>query len=65
MIKKEMTIGAVIQKYPQTVSVFKKFGLDCNECQIAQFEEVEGGADVHQVDVDELLAELNKVIDDE
>lgn len=64
MINKEMKIGDVIQTYPQTVSVFRKFGLDCNECQIAQFEAVEGGADVHQVDVDDLIAELNQVIKD-
>ncbi len=63
MFSKEMTIGEIIRKYPQTVSVFKKFGLDCNECQIAQFEAVEGGADVHQVDVDELLDELNRVVE--
>ncbi|ORJ63620.1 DUF1858 domain-containing protein [Geothermobacter hydrogeniphilus] len=62
MISKEMTIGEIIRKHPQTISVFKKFGLDCNECQIAQFEAVEGGANVHHVDVDELLSELNQVI---
>ncbi|PNU19064.1 disulfide oxidoreductase [Geothermobacter hydrogeniphilus] len=62
MISKEMTIGEIIRRHPQTISVFKKFGLDCNECQIAQFEAVEGGANVHHVDVDELLSELNQVI---
>jgi hypothetical protein len=32
------------------------------ECQIAEFEAVEHGADVHQVNVEKLVEELNKAI---
>jgi hybrid cluster-associated redox disulfide protein len=62
MISKEMTIEHILRKYPQTAAVFRKFGLDCMECQIAEFEAVEHGAGVHQVDVEELLKELNRVV---
>jgi hybrid cluster-associated redox disulfide protein len=62
MITRDMFIEEVIQKYPETIAVFKKFGLDCNECQIAAYEEVEHGAGVHSINVDTLLAELNRVI---
>lgn len=62
MIAKDMTIGEVISRYPQTISVFRKFGLECNECQIAAIEALEHGAGVHQVSLDELLEELNQVI---
>jgi hybrid cluster-associated redox disulfide protein len=62
MITRDMFIEEVIQKYPETIAVFKKFGLDCNECQIAAYEEVEHGAGVHSVNVEALLAELNRVI---
>lgn len=62
MISKEMTIEEILRKYPQTAAVFRRFGLDCMECQIAAFEAVEHGAGVHRVDVDELLGELNKVV---
>jgi hybrid cluster-associated redox disulfide protein len=61
MITREMTIEEVIRRYPATIPVFRRFGLDCMECSIAQFEQVEHGAGVHKVDVEELLRELNKV----
>ncbi len=63
MITKDMTIEQVLRRYPETIAVFKKFGLDCMECQIAEFEAVEHGADVHKVDVETLLEELNEVIE--
>lgn len=62
MIHPGMTIEEVIRKYPATIPVFKKFGLNCMECQIAEFEAVEHGAGVHQVDLAALLVELNKAI---
>jgi hybrid cluster-associated redox disulfide protein len=62
MITKSMTIEEVIRRYPETIPVFRRFGLDCMDCQIAAFEAVEHGAGVHQVDVAELLAELNRAV---
>ncbi len=62
MITKEMTIEDVIRRHPETVAVFRRFGLSCMECQIAQFEALEYGAGVHKVDVEQLLQELNKAI---
>lgn len=60
MITRDMIIEDVMRNHPATIAVFRRFGLDCNECQIAAFEEVERGADVHAVDVQTLLDELNK-----
>jgi hybrid cluster-associated redox disulfide protein len=62
MITRDMTIAAILQRYPQTLAVFREFGLPCQECQIADFEELAHGADVHKVDVDLLLRELNRAI---
>jgi len=62
MINKEMTIGDVISRHPETISVFKRFGLDCNECQIASLEALEHGAGVHKVDLEALLRALNQTI---
>ena len=64
MITRDMTIADIIGRYPQTIAVFRDFGLSCQECQIADFEEVEHGAGVHNIDIDELLAALNKAISD-
>ena len=62
MIERTMTIGEIIRRFPQTLAVFERHGLDCYECQIADYEELEHGADVHRVDVEALVRELNAVI---
>ncbi len=62
MITKEMTIGEIIRRHPETLAVFERYRLDCYECQIADFEALEHGAGVHKINVDELLQELNRVI---
>lgn len=59
MISKEMTIMDILRRYPETLPVFERHGLDCYDCQIADFEQLEHGATVHKVDLDALLAELN------
>ncbi len=65
MITREMTIAEIIVNHPQTIGVFRSFGLDCMECQIADYEEVEHGAGVHNVDIKELLKALNEAISDD
>jgi len=62
MITRDMTIAEIIAIYPQTMQVFRSFGLDCMECQIADYEEVEHGAGVHNVDIEQLLKALNATI---
>jgi hybrid cluster-associated redox disulfide protein len=62
MISRDMFIGEIVRRYPATLAVFEKYKLDCFECQIAEYEALEHGADVHHVNVEQLLAELNQVI---
>lgn len=62
MITRDMKIEEIFRNYPDTIPVFKEFGLDCNECQIAAFEDLEHGASVHKVDIEELLKKLNETI---
>ena len=62
MITKEMIIGDIIRNYPVTLKVFQKYRLDCFECQVADLEELGHGAEVHHVDVEKLLIELNGAI---
>jgi hybrid cluster-associated redox disulfide protein len=64
MITKDMHISDILRRYPEAMKVFEKFGLDCFECQIADYEALEHGATVHKLNVDELLAELNRVVQD-
>jgi hybrid cluster-associated redox disulfide protein len=62
MIYKEMKIEDVLRKYPQTVAVFERFGIDCVGCQLSQFENLEHGAKVHKIDLEALLTGLNEAL---
>ena len=59
-ITKNMTIAEVVDKNPDTVEVFNRYGMGCLGCPATQFENIEQGAIVHGIDVDELIDELNK-----
>ncbi len=61
-ITKQMGIQEVVDKYPQTVAVFFKHGLGCLGCAAAHFESIEQGAMAHGLNVDALVADLNKVV---
>jgi hybrid cluster-associated redox disulfide protein len=60
MIRKDMKIEDVLRKYPQTIPVFRRFGIDCAQCQLSEYEDVEHGAKVHGIDVETLLQGLNE-----
>ncbi|MGA3173723.1 MAG: DUF1858 domain-containing protein [Syntrophorhabdales bacterium] len=62
MINKKMSIGEVVKKHPETVAIFERHGLGCLGCQAALFESIEQGAEVHGVDVDLLISDLNREI---
>lgn len=59
-ITKDMTINGVISKYPKAAAVFMENGFHCIGCPASEEETVEQGAELHQVDLDKLLEELNK-----
>lgn len=61
IITKEMGIGEVVGKYPQTIEVFRNYGMGCFGCAAARFENIAQGAQAHGIDIDALIAELNKV----
>lgn len=62
LITKDMTIGEVVSKYPQTMPIFFSYGLPCAGCHVAQWESVEEGALAHGIkDIYSLVKDLNKV----
>ena len=62
-ITKEMGILEIVQKYPQSLEVFAKYGLGCIGCAAARFENLEAGAKVHGVDPDEMVIEINALLE--
>ena len=59
MIRKEMKIEDVLRKFPQTIPVFRRFGIDCAQCQLSEYEDLEHGARVNGIDLEALLRELS------
>ena len=62
VITKDMSIIDIVQKYPQTIGVFRNYGLGCIGCAAARFENLEQGAQAHGMDVEALLTDLNKAV---
>ncbi len=62
-ITKDMSIIEVVQKFPQTAEVFRRHGMGCLGCIAAQFENIEQGAAGHGINIDQLIADLNKEIE--
>lgn len=64
-IKKGMTLGEVVQKYPETVQVMFEYGLHCVGCHMAATETIEQGAAAHGLDkkkIGKMLEEMNKAV---
>jgi len=61
-ITKDMSIGEVVEKYPQTAEVFMKHGLHCLGCAIAHLENIEQGCQAHGIDTKKLVDDLNKAV---
>lgn len=60
LITKEMTIGEVIKANVKKADVLMQFGMGCVGCPSAQAETVEEAANVHGIELNELLNALNK-----
>jgi len=61
-ITKDMSIGEVVSKYPQTVQVFLSHGLMCVGCAAARFETLEQGIKAHGLDLEVMLKDLNAAV---
>lgn len=64
-ITKELGIKEVVSKYPDTIPIFRRYGMGCFGCAAASFENIEEGARAHDIDIDLLITDLNKVVQDD
>lgn len=60
-ITQESGIIEVVSQYPETVEVFRKYGMGCLGCAASRFENIAQGAAAHGIDVDALVLDLEKV----
>jgi len=64
LITKDMNLGDVIFKWPNTAEVFMDYGLHCVGCIASGFDTIEMGAKVHALsdeEIDEMVARANEV----
>jgi hybrid cluster-associated redox disulfide protein len=59
MITKEMPITDIVNEHPEVIGVFREYGMGCIGCMAARFENLGQGAEVHGIDVEQLVADLN------
>ena len=62
MITKDMNILEAVQQYPILADVFRKDGLGCVGCMIADGETLGEGISAHGLDADAIIAEANELV---
>lgn len=61
-INKDMTIMEVLQANRDTALVFQSYNMGCIGCLAAHGETVEQACAVHGINLDDMLAKLNEVV---
>ncbi len=59
-IKKDMTIGELLEKAPEKAEILLEAGMHCLGCPASQMETLEEACEVHGIDIDEIIEKLNK-----
>src|SRR3989338_2266023 len=65
LITKDMTIGEVVARYPETAEIMLGYGLHCICCHVNPYESIEGGAMGHGMSpgtIGQLVAEMNEAV---
>jgi hybrid cluster-associated redox disulfide protein len=61
-ISADCIVQWVIERYPQTITVFARHGLQCVGCYIAPFHTIADSAREHTVPLKVLVADLNRAL---
>jgi hydroxylamine reductase len=59
-ISKDTKIGELLEIAPEKAEVLMEAGMHCLGCPASQAETLEEACEVHGIDVNELLEEINK-----
>ena len=59
-IDKDMKIGEILEQAPEKAEILMEAGMHCLGCPASQAETLEEACEVHGIDVNELVEELNK-----
>lgn len=65
-ITKNMTLGDIISKHPESAAVIMKYGLHCIGCHVAAWETLEQGSKAHGLDdaqIEQMVKDVNAEIE--
>ena len=65
VINKDMTIGDIVEKYPETTDIMMSFGLHCFGCHVNVYETLEQGIVSHGMEdatLQSMLDEINAAV---
>ena len=57
-----VSVGDIMDRWPQTIPVFIKYQMGCVGCCMAKFETLEDAMQIYHAPKDEFLREINRVI---
>ena len=60
MITKDTIIADIIKVRPDAAQILMSFGMGCIGCPSAQMESLEQACEIHGLDLEEVVAKLNK-----
>lgn len=64
-ITKETIIAEALRLCPEAAHIFRKHGMECNECLAASTSNIEQGALMHDEDAQAIVDELNAALEGE
>lgn len=60
MITKDMLIGRILEDKPEAAHILMANGMGCLGCPSSQMESLAQAADIHGLDIEALLTQLNQ-----
>jgi len=61
-ITKDILIGDLLKKYPESSEVLMKYGFRCIGCVMSPYETLSAGAKIHGLPVEPILKDINQII---
>lgn len=61
-VTKDMGIMPTVTEYPDSINVFKAYGMQCFGCMAARYETIKEGALAHGIDPDALIKSINEAL---
>ena len=62
-VTKDMNIMEAVEKYPIIAQVLMRYGLGCSGCVISTAETIGEGIELHGLDSDIILEEINMILE--